>query len=92
MKSKGERKRHIQLNTDFQRIAQRDKKAFFNEQCIKLEENNRRGKTRELFRKIGDIKGTFCPKVSIVNDINSRDLVDTEEIKKRWKEYMEELN
>ena len=91
MKSKGERKRHIQLNTDFQRIAQRDKKAFFNEHCIKLEENNRRGKTRELFRKIGDIKGTFCPKVSIVNDINSRDLVDTEEIKKRWKEYMEEL-
>ena len=58
--------------------------------CIKLEEN-RRGNTSNLFRKIGDIKGTFCPKVSIVNDINSRDLVDTEEIKKRWKEYMEEL-
>ena len=87
MKSNGESKRHIQLNTDFQRIAQRDKKAFFNEHCIKLEENNRRGKTRELFRKIGDIKGIFCPKVNI----NSRDLVDTEEIKKRWKEYMEEL-
>ena len=87
MKSKGERKKHIQLNTDFQRVAHRDKKAFFNEHCIKLEENNRRGKTRELFRKIGDIKGIFCPKVNI----NSRDLVDTEEIKKRWKEYKEEL-
>ena len=61
-KSKGERERYIQLNADFQRTAQRYKKAFFNEQCIKLEENNRRGKTRYLFRKIGDIKGTFCPR------------------------------
>ena len=91
MKSKGERKRHIQLNTDFQRIAQRDKKAFFNEHCIKLEENNRRGKTRELFRKIGDIKGTFFPKMGTIKDINERDLVDAEEIKKRYKEYTEEL-
>ena len=74
MKSKGERKRHIQLNTDFQRIAQRDKKAFFNEQCIKLEENNRRGKTGDLFRRIGAIKGTFCPKMSTIKDINGRDL------------------
>ena len=91
VKSKGERERHIQLSADFQRTAERDKKAFFNEQCIKLEENNRRGKTRDLIRKIGDIKGTFCPKVSTINNINSRDLVDTEEIKKRWKEYMAEL-
>ena len=68
-----------------------DKKAFFKEQGIKLEENNRRGKTRDLFRKIGDIKGTFCPKTGTIEDINGRDLVDAEEIKKRWEEYMEEL-
>ena len=61
MKSKGERERYIQLNADFQRTAQRDKKACFSEQCIKLEENNRRGKTRDLFRKIGNIKGKFRP-------------------------------
>ena len=94
MKSKGERERHIQLNADFQRTAQRGKKVFFNEHCIKLEENNRRGKTRELVRKIGDINGMVCTvstKVSAVNNINSRELVDAEEIKKRWKEYMEEL-
>ena len=87
MKSKGERKRCIQLNTDFQNTAQRDKKAFFNEQCIKLEENNRRGKTRDLFRKIGNIKGIFCPKIGTIKDSNGRDLVDAEEIKKRWKAY-----
>ena len=75
VKSKGERERYIQLNTDFQRIAQRDKKAFFNEHCIKLEENNGRGKTRELFRKIGDIKGTYCPRMGTIKDINDRDLV-----------------
>ena len=94
MKSKGERERHVQLNADFQRTAQRGKKVFFNEHCIKLEENNRRGKTRELVRKIGDINGMVCTvstKVSAVNNINSRELVDAEEIKKRWKEYMEEL-
>ena len=68
-----------------------DKKAFFNKQCIKLEENNTRGETRDLFRKIGDIKGTSCPKMGTIKDRNSRDLVDTEEIKKRWREYMEEL-
>ena len=76
---------------DFQRTARRDKKAFFNEQCIKLEENNRRGKISDLFRKIGDIKGTFNPKMGTIKDRSSRDLADTEEIKKRWKEYMEEL-
>ena len=67
-----------------------DKKAFFNEQCIKLEENNITGETRDLFRKTGGIKGTFCPKMSTIKDRSSRDLIDTEEIKKRWKEYMED--
>ena len=73
--SKGEQERCIQLSADFQRIAQRDKKAFFSKQCIKLEENNRWGKTRELFRKIGDIKGTFCPKMGTIKDINGGNLV-----------------
>ena len=66
VKSKGERKRHIQLNSDFQRIAWRDKKAFFNEQSIKLEENNRRGKIRDIFRKTGNIKRIFCPKMCTI--------------------------
>ena len=79
----------MHLNAEFQRIA--DKKAFFNEQCIKIEENSRREKTRDLFRKIGDIKGTFCPKMGTIKDRNGRDLVDAEEIKKRWKDYTEEL-
>ena len=63
-KSKGEKERCIQLNAEFQRIARRGKKAFFNEQCIKIEENNRKGKTRDFFRKTGTIKGTFCPKMA----------------------------
>ena len=91
VKSKGERERCTQLSAEFQRIARGDKKAFFNEQCLKIEENNRRGKTRDPFRKIGNIKGTFCPKMATIKDRNGRDLVDAEEIKKRWKEYMEEL-
>ena len=70
-KSKGEGKRYIQSNADFQRIAQRDKKTFINEQCIKLEEKNRRGKTRGLFRKIGGIKRTFCPKMGTIKDISA---------------------
>ena len=90
MKSKGERERCIQLNADFPRTVQRDK-AFFSEQCIKLGEDNRRGKTRDLFRKTGDTKGTFCPKMGTIKDINEGDLVDAEEIKKRYKEYTEEL-
>ena len=89
MKSKGGRERYTQLNAEFQRIAWRDKKAFFIEQCIKLEENNRRGKTRDLLRKIENIKRIFSPKMGTIKDINGRDLVDTEEIKKRWKEYTE---
>ena len=84
-KSKGERERYIQLNADFQRKARETRQAFFNEQCIKLQEN-RRGKPRDLFRKTGDIKGTFCPKMGTIKDINRRDLVDAEEIKESWKE------
>ena len=92
VKSKGERERYTQLNTEFQRLARRDKKkALSNEQCIKTEEKNRRGKTRDLFRKIENIKGTFCPKMGTIKDRNSRDLVEAEEIKKRWNEYTEEL-
>ena len=89
-KSKGERERYSQLNTEFRRTARRDKKAFFNEQPIKLAENNRRGKTRDLFRKTGNIKGIFHPKIGTIKDRKSRDLVNAEEIKKRRKEYMEE--
>ena len=88
MKNKGKRESYIQLNAEFQRIARRDKKAFFNEQCLIIEENNKRGKTRDLFRKIGNIKGTFYPKMSTIKDKNGRVLVDAEEIKKRSKEYM----
>ena len=70
MKTKGERERCTQLNAEFQRIARRDKKAFFNDQCLKIEENNRRGKTRDLFRKIGNIKGTFFPKKGTIKERN----------------------
>ena len=73
-KSKGEWESYIQLNADFQRTGWRDKKAFFNEQCIKLEENNRRGKTRDLFRTIEDIKEIFCPKMGTIRNINCRHL------------------
>ena len=75
---------YIQLNAEFQRIARRDKKAFFNIQCIKIEENNREQRTRDLFRKIRNIKATFCAKMGTIKDRNGRDLVDNKEIKKRW--------
>ena len=91
VKSKGERESYIQLNPEFQKITRRDKKAFFNEQSLITEENNKRGKTRDLFRKIRNIMGAFCPKMCTIKDKNGGDLVDTEEIKNRWKEYMEEL-
>ena len=78
-------------NLEFQRTARRGKKAFFNEQCLIIEENNKGGKSRDLYRKIGNINGAFCPKVGTVKGNNSRDLVDAEEIKMRWKEYIEEL-
>ena len=83
MKNKGERERYIQINSEFKRTAQREKRTLFKEQCIKLEENNRRGKKRHLFRKIGDTKGTLHPKVGAVKERNGTDLVDAEEIKKR---------
>ena len=78
MNSKGERERYIQLNSDFQTIAGRDKKVLFNEQCLIIEENNKRGKSRHLNRKTGNIKGVFNPKMGTIKDKNGRDLVDTE--------------
>ena len=90
-KSKGERERYTQLNAEFQRIARRDKKAFFNEKCKEIEENNRRGKTSDLFKKTEIIKGIFHPKIGKIKDKKHKDLIKAEEIKKRWKEYTEEL-
>ena len=87
MKGKGEEERYTHLNTEFQRIARRDKKAFFNEQCREIEENNRMGKTRDLFEKTGDIKGTFHARMRRRKDKNGKDLTEAEEIKKRWQEY-----
>ena len=79
------------MNAEFQRIVRRDKKAFLSEQCNDIEENNRMGKTRDLFKKIRDTKGTFHAKMCSVKDRNGRDLTEAEEIKKRWQEYTEEL-
>ena len=84
VKNEGERERYIQLNAEFQRIARRDKKAFLNEQCKEIEENNRMEKTRYLFKKTGDIKGTFPARMGIIKERNSKDLTEAEEIKKRW--------
>ena len=78
MKSEGERDRYIQLNAEFQRIARRDKKAFFKEQCSITEKNNKKGKTRDLFRKTGNIKGIFNPKMGTIKDKNGKDLVDAD--------------
>ena len=91
VKSKGERERYNQLNAEFQRIVRRDKKIFFNEQCLIIEENNKKGQTRDPFRKIGNIKWAFCPKIATIKDKNGGYQVDAEEIKKRCKECMEEL-
>ena len=90
-KGKGEKKRHIQLNVEFQRIARRDKKAFLSVQCKEVEENNRMGKTRDLFKKIRDTKGTFQAKMGTIKGRNGIDLTEAEDIKKRWQEYTEEL-
>ena len=90
-KSKGEKERYKHLNAEFQRIARRDKKAFFSNQCKEIEENNRMGKTRDLFKKIRDTKGTFHTKMGTIKDRNSMDLTEAEDIKKRWQEYTEEL-
>ena len=90
-KSKGEKERYTHLNTEFQRIARRDTKAFLSDQCKEIEENNRIGKTRDLFKKIRDTKGTFHAKMGSIKDRNCRDLTEAEDIKKRWQEYTEEL-
>ena len=90
-KSKGEKKRYKHLNAEFQRIAGRDKKAFFSNQCKEIEENNRMGKTRDLFKKIRDTKGTFHAKMGSIKDRSCMDLTEAEDIKKRWQEYTEDL-
>ena len=90
-KSKGEKERYKHLNGEFQRIARRDKKAFFSDQCKEIEESNRLGKTRDLFKKIRDTKGTFHAKMGSKKDRNGMDLIEAEDIKKRWQEYTEEL-
>ena len=90
-KGKGGKKRYTHLNAEFQTIARRDKKAFLSDQCKEIEENNRMGKTRNLFKKIRDTKGTFHAKMSTIKDRNWMDLTEAEDIKKRWQEYTEEL-
>ena len=90
-KSKGEKERYKQLNAEFQRTARRDKKAFLSDQGKKIEENNRMGKTRDLFKKIRDTKGTFHVKMGSIKYRNGMDLTEAEDIKKRWQEYTEEL-
>ena len=90
-KSKGEKERYSHLTEEFQRIAGRDKKAFSSYQCKEIEKNNRMGKTRDLFKKIRDNKGTFHAKMDSIKDRNGVDLTEAEDIKKRWQEYTEEL-
>ena len=90
-KSKGEKQRYKHVNTEFRRIARRDKKAFLSDQCKEIEENNRMGKTTDLFKKIRDTKGTFHAKMGSIKDRNSMDLTEAEDIKKRWQEHTEEL-
>ena len=91
MKSKGEKESYTYLNTEFQRIARKDKKAFLTDQCKEIEENNRMGNTRDLFKKIRNTKGTFHAKMGTMKDRNGMDLIEAENIKKRWQEYTEEL-
>ena len=91
VKSQGEKERYKHLNAEFHRPARRDKKAFFSDQRKEIEENNRKGKTRDLFKKIRDTKGTFHAKMGSIKDRNGRDLTEAEDIKKRWQEYTEEL-
>ena len=90
-KKRSEKERYKHLNAEFQRIARRDKKALLSDQCKEIEENNRMGKTRDLFKKIRDTKGTFHAKMGSIKDRNSMDLTEAEEIRKRWQEYTEEL-
>jgi len=86
VKSKREKERYAPLNAEFQRIARRDKKAFLSDQCKEIEENNRMGKTRDLFKKIRNIKGKFHAKMGLIKDRNGMDLTEAEDIKKRWQE------
>ena len=90
-KGKGEKERYTHLNVTFQRIARRDKKAFLSNQCKEIEEKNKMAKTRDLFKKIRDIKGTFHAKMGTLKDGNGMDLTEAEDMKKRWPEYTEEL-
>ena len=89
MKSKGGKERYTHLNAEFPRIARKDKKVFLSDQYKEIEENNRMGKTRDLFKKIRDTKGTFHAKMGSIKDINGRDLTEADDIKKRWQEYTE---
>ena len=89
VKNKGEKERYKHLNAEFQRTAGRGKKAFFSNQCKEIEENNRMGKTRDLFKNIRDTKGTFHAKMGLIKDRNGMDLTEAEDIKKRWQEYTE---
>ena len=89
VKNKGEKERYKHLNAEFQRIARREKKAFFSYQCKGIEENNRMGKTKDLFKKVRDTKGTFHAKMGLIKDRNGLDLTEAEDIKKRWQEYTE---
>ena len=91
MKSKGEKTKYKHLIAEFQSIARRDKKDFLSDQCKETEENNRMGKTRDLFKKINDNKGIFHAKMDTIKDRNGMDLTETEDIKKRWQEYREDL-
>ena len=90
-KDKGGKERYTHLNAEFQRTARRDKKAFLSDQCQEIEENNKMGKTRDLFKIIRDTKGPFHAKMGLIKDRNCRDLTEAEDIKKRWQEYTEEL-
>ena len=90
-KGKGEKERYTNLNAELQRIAKRDKKDFLSDQCKEIEENNRMGKTRDLFKKIIDTKGKFPAKMGTIKDRNGMDLTEADDIKRRWKEYTEEL-
>ena len=92
VKSKGEKGRYKHMNAEFQRIARKDKKAFLSNECKEIEENNRMGKTRDLFKKIRATKGTFHAKMGSIKDRNGMDLTEAEDIKKRWQEYMGELH
>ena len=89
VKGKGEKERYTHLNVRFQKISRRDKKAFLSDQCKEIEENNRMGKTRDLFKKIRDTKGIFHAKTGLIKDRNCMDLTEAEDIKRRWQEYTE---